>query len=100
MTTPPPRPYSEAHLKNLYSTLPETSYLAELIKTSLYDNRTLFNALKKQSHSRKFNSHTKNRIRSIRTVIYQINLNETPLWLSETDPDIKAVIHWRLSLVG
>jgi hypothetical protein len=102
MTTPPPRPYTEAHLKLLYENLPKdsSSYLAGLIKDSQFNNRDLFNAIKKQSHSRKFNTHTKNKIRSIRCILWDVPTSELPMWVSEIEPDIKAVIKWRLSIVG
>lgn len=100
MKITPPKAYSEDHLKILYDELPEGSYLKEFIKTSKFVNKALFNLILKHSHSMKYNSHTKNLIRSLRVVMYTVSLNEIPLWLNEPDPELQAVIKWRLSIVG
>lgn len=100
MKITPPKAYSEDHLKILYDELPEGSYLKEFIKTSKFNNKELFNLIVKLSHSKKYSSHTKNLIRSLRVVIFTICLTELPLWLNEENLELQAVIKWRLSIVG
>ncbi len=100
MKITPPKNYTEEHLKILYEDLPEDSYLKDFLKTSKFDNKELLNLIAKMSHSKKYSSHTKNLIRSLRIVMYTIELSETVLWLNEPNPEIKAVLKWRLSIVG
>jgi hypothetical protein len=101
MNITPPKSYSEEHLKSLLEDLRlKNSYLAEFIYTSKFDNKALFNRILKESHSTKLNSHTKNLIRSIRVVMYEIPLEEIPIWLNEDNLELKAILQWRLSTVG
>lgn len=100
MKITPPKAYSEEHLKILFKDLPPGSYLAGFLTSCRFDNKALFNLIVKQSHSAKYNSHTKNLIRSIRCILFSVETSELPLWVSEVEPEIKAVVKWRLSTVG
>lgn len=90
--------YSVSNLKALYELLNPNSYLSSFLNETQFDNVKLYRLLISKSHEKKYDSHIKNLIRSIRTLLYDAPHQELGLWVTETTPELKAICQWRLTI--